>query len=242
VSHRVWAVSQPEELAAIADDLVDRQAVIADGHHRYTTYLYLQEQQRAAGADAGPWDFGLTLLVDTAAFGPQVHAIHRVLPGLGAGAAADRLGGACSVRRIESSLSEALGELARAGADGAAYVIADASERFLVTAPDADLVERSVPADHSAAWRGLDVTVLHLALVPGPLGLADTEAAVRYAHDVDEALAIAAATDGCAVLLNPTPVTAVIAAAQAGDRMPRKSTLFTPKPRTGLLLRAFADG
>jgi uncharacterized protein (DUF1015 family) len=29
--------------------------------------------------------------------------------------------------------------------------------------------------------------------------------------------------------------------AEAGERMPRKSTLFTPKPRTGLLIRAYED-
>ena len=73
------------------------------------------------------------------------------------------------------------------------------------------------------------------------LGLTDTEATVRYAHDVAEATALAASTGGTALLLNPTPVEAVIAVAEAGDRMPRKSTLFTPKPRTGLLIRAFAD-
>ena len=29
----------------------------------------------------GPWDRGLTLLVDSTSYGPQVHAIHRVVPG-----------------------------------------------------------------------------------------------------------------------------------------------------------------
>jgi uncharacterized protein (DUF1015 family) len=48
-------------------------------------------------------------------------------------------------------------------------------------------------------------------------------------------------TGGCALLLNPTPVGDVAAVAAAGDRMPRKSTLFVPKPATGLLIRAFAD-
>jgi uncharacterized protein (DUF1015 family) len=72
--------------------------------------------------------------------------------------------------------------------------------------------------------------------------LPDTVETVRYAHDVDEALALAKAADGTALLLNPTPVDAVAAVAIAGDRMPRKSTLFTPKPRTGLLIRTFDLG
>jgi uncharacterized protein (DUF1015 family) len=59
---------------------------------------------------------------------------------------------------------------------------------------------------------------------------------VGFRHDLPAALA-AAGTSGTALLLNPTPVEAVAAVAAAGDRMPRKSTLFTPKPRTGLLIR-----
>jgi uncharacterized protein (DUF1015 family) len=41
--------------------------------------------------------------------------------------------------------------------------------------------------------------------------------------------------------MRPTPVSAVVAVARAGGRMPRKSTLFTPKPASGLVLRRFAD-
>ena len=62
-----------------------------------------------------------------------------------------------------------------------------------------------------------------------------------YEHDVDAALAAAARTGGTAVLLNPTPVAGVTAVAAEGERMPRKSTLFTPKPRTGLVLRDHRD-
>ena len=58
---------------------------------------------------------------------------------------------------------------------------------------------------------------------------------------MDAALAAALRTGGTAVLLNPTPVTAVTQVAGGGERMPRKSTLFTPKPRTGLLIRAYDD-
>ena len=82
VRHRVWAITDPEVLAEIAADLHGRRAVIADGHHRYATYLQYQARRHAAGDGPGPWDFGLAFLVDGSAFGPQVHAIHRAVPGL----------------------------------------------------------------------------------------------------------------------------------------------------------------
>jgi uncharacterized protein (DUF1015 family) len=71
--------------------------------------------------------------------------------------------------------------------------------------------------------------------------LADDESTVGYAHSVDEALHRASAAGGVAVLLRPTPVSAVAAVAAAGARMPRKSTLFTPKPASGLVMRRLAD-
>ena len=85
------------------------------------------------------------------------------------------------------------------------------------------------------------MTVLHRVLVEQTWGLPDTVDVVGYAHSVDEALAAARSTGGLAVLLRPTPVAAVAAVAAAGGRMPRKSTLFTPKPASGLLMRRFVD-
>ena len=38
-----------------------------------------------------------------------------------------------------------------------------------------------------------------------------------------------------AFLLDPTPVEAVLAVAEAGELMPQKSTYFAPKPATGLV-------
>ena len=71
-------------------------------------------------------------------------------------------------------------------------------------------------------------------------GLSDDEETVGYAHDVQEALA-AAGADRTAVLLRATPVEDVAAVAAAGERMPRKSTKFTPKPASGMVFRRFAD-
>jgi len=46
-------------------------------------------------------------------------------------------------------------------------------------------------------------------------------------------------TDGTAVICNPVPFGAVTEIARHGERVPRKSTSFGPKPRSGLVLRSF---
>lgn len=240
VTHRVWALTDPETLGAVADDLLPRRAVIADGHHRYATYLRHQADRHAAGDGAGPWDRGLALLVDASAYGPQVHAIHRVVPGLPLESAVRQASAGFSVRDVAGGSEEALGALAEAG-KGPAFLLTDGTRWVLLSEPDRALVADTLPADRSEAWRGLDVTVAHRLLIDRLWGLRDHEEVVDFRHDVAAAVAAAHESGGTALLLNPTPVDAVAAVAEAGERMPRKSTLFTPKPKTGLLMRAYAD-
>ncbi len=52
--HRLWAITDPGDLAVIAADLAPRQALIADGHHRYAAYLRLRDRRHEAGDGPGP--------------------------------------------------------------------------------------------------------------------------------------------------------------------------------------------
>ncbi len=237
IRHRLWALTDQQTHADVANDLATRRALIADGHHRYATYRELQQRYRAERGP-GPWDRGLTLLVDSLSYGPQVHAIHRVLDGVDldtALAGGATLGEVVDVPSVDAGL-ERLDD-----ADGFAAVLTDGTRAAVLTDPAGKLSAAAVRADEPAELARLDVTVLHRALVEQALSLADTVDTVGYAHSVDEALALAGRSGGTAVLLRPTPVAAVAAVAAAGARMPRKSTLFTPKPASGLVMRRFAD-
>ena len=66
-------------------------------------------------------------------------------------------------------------------------------------------------------------------LIEAVWGVIDDVATVGYAHDVAEAIEAAVSGGRTAVLVRATPVAAVAEVAAAGARMPRKSTLFTPK-------------
>ncbi len=244
VTHRLWTLTDPDAIAAVGADLLDRRAVIADGHHRYATYLRYQAEQHARWAGTGPWDRGLALLVDARAYGPQVHPIHRVVPGLPLDEAIARAENAFRGRDMEGSAdpaAAALAALAEAGKHGPAFLLTDGRRWRLISDPDPAEVAASVPTERSEAWRSLDVTVAHRLLIDRLWRLRDHEEVVDFRHDVPAAVAAARASGGTALLLNPTPVQAVVAVAAAGERMPRKSTLFTPKPRTGLVMRAYAD-
>jgi uncharacterized protein (DUF1015 family) len=240
VHHRLWAVTDPDQIDAVAQDLHGRRAVIADGHHRYATYRRYQAERHSKGDGTGPWDYGLAFLVDTSASGPEVHPIHRSVPGLAYNTAVDRARAAFDVEELAYNEHEVLGRLATAGKSGHAFAITDGTSAALLTSPRADALA-ALPADRSAAWRALDVAVAHHVLIQHVWGLDDREGVVDYYHDTPATVAAAVSSGGTALLLNPTPVAGVAAVAAAGDRMPRKSTLFVPKPATGLLIRVFAD-
>jgi uncharacterized protein (DUF1015 family) len=238
--HRLWAVTEPATLADVAADLHPRRAVIADGHHRYATFLHYQADRHAAGDGAGPWDLGLAFLVDATTFGPKVEPIHRSVDSLPAERAVELAAAGFRVAPLPD-VGVAADALVKAGTEGTAFVVTDGERAWLLTEPDPAAVAAAMPPERSAAWRALDVTVAHHYLIRALWQLDDTEDVVAFHHSESDATRAAAADGGVALLLNPTPVAAVTAVAAAGERMPRKSTLFVPKPATGLLMRAFAD-
>ena len=249
IRHSLWAVTDPAALAAIAADLASRQALIADGNHRYASYLEIQADRRGAGDGPGPWDYGLALLVDGDAFPPEIGAIHRVLPGLPPGEAVERAKAGFSVRAIPggtADLPAALDALAAAGQDGPAFLVAGQGQVHLLTDPDPVQLEAAMPAGRSAAWRQLSTAVLQEFLLAALWGIPDDEQGVRVVHhDADRAIAQADAVPapgGTAVIGNPLRAADVYAVAAGGERLPRKSTSFAPKPRTGLVLRSYAAG
>jgi uncharacterized protein (DUF1015 family) len=236
MTHRLWRVSDADVHAAIAADLKGRQALIADGHHRYATYRALQALHKRAGDGPGPWDYGLALLVDSVHYPPRLRAIHRVLPGLPLQTAVERAKTAFQVADVSGSLSAALEKLA--AASGPSFLVGDDHRLHLLTDPAPEALARAMPPEHSERWRRLDTAVLDHLLIGHVWGIAEDECTVEIVHhDAAAALARAGRSSGTAVVMNPLPVADVLGVAAGGERVPRKSTSFGPKPRTGLVLR-----
>ncbi|MGW5372284.1 DUF1015 domain-containing protein [Streptomyces sp. NPDC004009] len=233
--HRLWSVTDPTDLSGIQSDLAQHQALIADGHHRWATYLRL----RAEHPSPSPWDHGLVLLVDTARYPLRVRAIHRLLHGVPVGTALAALNGLFRVRRLDVPLPKAQEVLADAACAGNAFLLAGDGAFHLVDRPDPALLDRTIPADRPAAWRSLDATVLHATLLEHVWHIPeDSPAHIAYIHDTAATVAKAEQDGSTAVLLHPVREDVVRELARQGVKMPRKSTSFGPKPASGLVLRA----
>ncbi|MFI6474690.1 DUF1015 domain-containing protein [Streptomyces sp. NPDC050516] len=234
--HRLWALTDPADLSEAQADLTAHQAVIADGHHRWATYLRLRDEQTSPG----PWDFGLVLLVDTARYPLRVRAIHRLLHRLpvSEALAAVTESGAFRVRTLEVPLARALEALGEAASESNAFLLAGDGRFHLLDRPDEALLARTIRADRPPAWRSLDATVLHSTLLDEIWRIPDTPDDIAYIHDTAAAVEQAERHNKTAVLMHPVREEVVRDLARQGVTMPRKSTSFGPKPATGLVLRS----
>lgn len=239
VTHRLWRVTDEGAHAAVTGDLAGRTALIADGHHRYAAYGELRSRMREAGRGDGPWDYGLAFLVDADSYPPRVGAIHRVLPRLPFASAVSRAAEGFTVQAIPDDLGAAQSTLEAASAGGPAFLLAGGDGFRLLTAPDRAQLASAMPAAASQRWRSLDAAVLQRFLLANVWGIQDNERDVLISHDAREAVRLARAAGGTAVVCNPVPFAAVKDVAAHGERVPRKSTSFGPKPRTGLVFRSF---
>jgi uncharacterized protein (DUF1015 family) len=240
VRHRLWRVTDRGLLDELTRALHRTGAVIADGHHRFAAAIaHARMEPDTDGADAV-----LALVTPMGPGGLRVDPIHRVVPDL---ALDDALAAAArGFRVVELPVPEEPGALEvavrewLAAEQGVGFLVTDGSRLVALTEPSAE-IRSTVPQEAPSAWRRLDVVLAHHGLLGHLWGRPDDPDSVLIAHSVAEAVRTAQERTGVALLLRAPSPADVAAVARAGARMPRKSTLFVPKPRTGLVLRPLGD-
>ncbi len=100
-------------------------------------------------------------------------------------------------------------------------------------------VNELMPAFHTDIYKKLDVCMVDHIILEKLLGTAvEGEQAATLDYKYDKQTAVNSVLDGeyqLAILLNPVKAETIKAIADAGDRMPRKSTYFYPKEPAGLV-------
>lgn len=222
VRHVVERVSDPERVAAISSIIAADDVLIADGHHRYgISRTYRDEVRAATGRTDTDAEFTLTFINELVADQLSIEAIHRVYTGTTVDALRDRLAGCFDIEPAPSPTPAILAQMVELG-------------RLVLLSPDGSaewLVPKTGAFD---GVRSLDGAWLEHAL-------AGAEAVVDYQHGLDETLArLADGTADAAILIRPTSLEEIRRTAREGLLMPPKSTFFTPKLRTGLVVRPTA--
>ncbi len=247
--HRLWTVSNGEEIAFIRERMAEKKLLIADGHHRYETALEYRNLMREGrgGAGAAPFEHAMVALFPMESDGLVILPTHRVVWGLELFRTEDLVRGAHPYFEVHAAgtqmgAEQAVALLEAAGREGPAVAAVTSGGVFLLRA-------RAGAADGlltgvSSRQRGLDVVLLHKVLLEQVLGV--SEEAVRderhlaYLRDPAEAMARGRAGAGVKVafLMNPARIEQVRDVAFAGEVLPQKSTDFYPKLLSGLTLYA----
>lgn len=247
VVSKLWAVTDQHVVSAVSGLLGPKPIFIADGHHRYETALkYLEERQQQGevkGPDAAA-NFVLMMLVSMQDPGLIILPTHRLVSGLGdirAEQLAQALGKHFDLETVGTGEKAARDTWEMIEAEGTQDVlgfgtVADGVWQLArFRAPEA-MAEAA--ADHSPAWRGLAVAVLH-RLVLDKLLAPGGKLPCSYVHLLRE-VTDAAAAKQCqlAALVPPATMEHVEQIAGNLEKMPPKSTYFYPKLLSGLVFHS----
>jgi uncharacterized protein (DUF1015 family) len=217
VTHTVERVDEPTRGAAIAAAVSANPVLIADGHHRYAISRTFRDERRATDG-AGPWDLTLTYVGELVESQLSIDAIHRLYRGISVEALTTVLAASFDLSpagTIDASFAQ---EVVARGA--LCLVHRDGTGTWLTPRPEA-----------FAGVRSLDGALLEHAL-------RDTVLDVSYQHGVQQVVDLVRSGEvEAGVLIRPTGIDEIRRTADEGLLMPPKSTFFTPKLRTGLVMR-----
>ena len=218
VVHIVERVTDPQRVAAIGAAVGANPVLIADGHHRYAISRTFRDEVRATDGDDTGAELTLTYVAELVADQLSIDAIHRLYHGV----SADEL-----LQILSASFD--VEEAGRVTPTFAAELVQRAA--LCLVRPDGTGVWLRPKPEAFEGVRALDGALLEHAL-------RDHDIDISYQHGVQHVVD-RVATDGglVGVLIRPTGIEEIRRTAHERLLMPPKSTFFTPKLRTGLVLR-----
>jgi uncharacterized protein (DUF1015 family) len=238
VTHRLWRITDERLQAKLTAALEDKQAFIADGHHRYETALKYSKEN--TGGSSGFVPMMLVSMDNPALLVLPTHRVVRDLPDFDLADLIEKCREFFYVKAITDhahaleTLREAYDKNLHAFA-----LYADGTYTLLILKEKA-MLEKLLPEVHETL-RSLDVTVLHSLILERILGIDKANMAAQinltYVKATGDALtAVDTGSANCAFLMNATRVGEISDVALSGFKMPQKSTYFYPKLTTGLVI------
>lgn len=218
VTHRVERVDDPTRVRSIASLVSSAPVLIADGHHRYAiARTYRDEMRGTPLAEAASTT--MTYVGELVEQQLSIAAIHRLYRGITADELRNVVSAKFDIRPVSGSVTtRIISEMSERGS----LCLVDGSHAgwWLTPKPGAFAGLRDLDSDRlEAALRTIDHEV-------------------AYQHGFDEVIAqLDAGHAAVAVFIRPTSIAEIRRTADERLLMPPKSTFFTPKLRTGLVIR-----
>ena len=252
-SHSVWAITEPEVINQICSSLAHQPLYIADGHHRYESALTYQRERRICSPSASGdeiFNFVMMTLVDFSDPGLIILPPHRLVRGVSKSTLDGLMAKLRSFFEIEElpltmpDVWQKVDDLLTGMKPGEINQVSLiffglAAERlWVLRLQDFAAVSQMMPYFHGELYKRLDVSIVDHLILEKLLGLSSGEEEAILAYSYDKLDAVNRVLDReyqLAFLLSPVKAEMIKAIADAGDRLPRKSTYFYPKLPAGLV-------
>ncbi len=246
--HNVWAITDAAIINQINSSLEKQPLYIADGHHRYESSLAYQLERQAylpsvSGEEA--FNFVMMSMVAFSDPGLMILAPHRLVRGISRPALDGLMAKLTVFFEVEKLPLSTLSiwekvEILFAERERTQIILfgLDTESLFLLTLRDLAAASQMMPYFHSELYKGLDVSVVDHIILENLLAIgSDKEkTSLAYSYDmVDAVNQVLTQEYQLALLLSPVKPEVIKAIADAGDKMPRKSTYFYPKSPSGLV-------
>jgi uncharacterized protein (DUF1015 family) len=239
-AHTLWQLNGPADKEELSRLLGKVSLYIADGHHRYETALtYRQEMAKEQSSTAGePFNYVMMELVDFSDQGLVVLPLHRLVRGVPPAVLAALTSQLRNLFTLQSVPLERGSPQLPADCCMGILGLQAGSMMILNRRQDVSL-GAVMPDNRSDAYCEFGVSILNHIILDTILGGEDG-LEIAYTIDSEEAYQ---QTFGnrqyqLAFLLPRAQPITVRAVADAGDRIPRKSTYFYPKVPAGLVFNS----
>ena len=247
-NHTVWAITEGEVVNQIGSSLAEQPLYIADGHHRYESALAYQRERRDYSPSASAneaFNFMMMTLVDFSDPGLIILPPHRLVRGISKSTLAELMAKLEVFFKIEElplsmpDVWKRVDDLLTEANEIRLLLFGLTTECFFVLSlRDPATVSQMMPYFHSELYKRLDVSIIDHIILEKLLALdSDKEkSSLTFSYDKQEAInRVLAQEYQLAFLLSPIKAEVIKAIADAGDKMPRKSTYFYPKLPAGLV-------
>jgi len=250
--HSVWAITDPEIIADISAALSRQRLYIADGHHRYESALTYRRERLSCSPPASDKDGSALVAMTLVSFtdpGLLILPSHRLVGGIHKASLSQMRAELGELFEVEEVPLPAFDDWQRVedflmGKDAGELTLAlfglDREHLFLLRLRDFAATDEMMPYFHSDIYKRLDVSIIDHVILENMLGLGGggDGLVIDYGCDSQEAVARVLNEEfQLALLLSPIGAVTIKAIADAGDRLPKKSTYFYPKLPAGLVTR-----
>jgi uncharacterized protein (DUF1015 family) len=252
VCHQLFVITEQNSLNAIVEMMRDKYCIIADGHHRYETALTYRKQ-----TDNPEADYLMMAFANISHSGLAVLATHRLVGNL-KNFSAENL-----ISNLEENfhLTVFTFDSPQAKLDAKQKMLTQMNEQnqsgkcafgiycrndalYLAVLKDSTAMTSAAP-QMNPALSLLDISVLHKLILEKILGLNQEKIIhadlIEYVKDEPKAVdRLIEKVDNdqkqAAFFVNPVKMNQLKMVADAGEKMPQKSTFFFPKVYTGLTI------